>query len=221
MSDDSFIREVNEELRQDQLKAFWDRFGAILIAIVVIIVAGTAAWRGYVWYTESQENASGDRFLAALTMAEQGRTQEAMAALEALQADGYGSYPLLARMRAATLMAQDGRIDDAVAAFDSVAADGSVPQSIRDMARLRAAFLLVDHGSYGDVAQRAEPLSGESNALRHSAREALGLAAWKAGDASDALALFQQIADDQQAPASLRQRARTMSELIAGSGAAS
>ena len=160
MSDDSFIREVNEELRQDQLKAFWDRFGAILIAIVVIIVAGTAAWRGYVWYTESQANASGDRFLAALTMAEQGRTQEAMAALEALQADGYGSYPLLARMRAATLMAQDGRIDDAVAAFDSVAADGSVPQSIRDMARLRAAFLLVDHGSYGDVAQRAEPLSG-------------------------------------------------------------
>lgn len=221
MSDDSFIREVNEELRQDQLKAIWTRFGGILIAAAVVIVAATAAWRGYVWYTESQANASGDRFLAALNLAGQGNTQEAMAALEGLQADGYGSYPLLARMRAATLMAQEGKTDDAVAAFDAVAADGSVPQSIRDMARLRAAFLLVDHGAYADVAQRAEPLSADSNELRHSAREALGLAAWKAGDAADALKLFEQIAADQQAPAGLRQRAQVMSELIAGSGEAS
>lgn len=218
MSDDSFIREVNEELRQDQLKAIWDRFGTLIITVVVVVVAATAAWRGYVWYVESKANASGDRFLAALTMAQEGKSDDAMKALEALEADGYGSYPLLARMRAATLQAQDGKVDDAVASFDAVAADTGVPQSIRDMAALRAAFLLVDHGSYEDVARRAEPLSADSNDLRHSAREALGLAAWKKGDAADALKLFQQIAADQQAPGNLRQRAQMMSELIAGSG---
>ncbi|PHP67064.1 hypothetical protein CSC94_10960 [Zhengella mangrovi] len=218
MSDDSFIREVNEELRQDQLKAIWDRFGTLIITVVVVVVAATAAWRGYVWYVESKANASGDRFLAALTMAQEGKSDDAMKALEALEADGYGSYPLLARMRAATLLAQDGKVDDAVASFDAVAADTGVPQSIRDMAALRAAFLLVDHGSYEDVARRAEPLSADSNDLRHSAREALGLSAWKKGDAADALKLFQQIAADQQAPGNLRQRAQMMSELIAGSG---
>jgi hypothetical protein len=102
-----------------------------------------------------------------------------------------------------------------------VAADGSIPAAIRDMARLRAAFILVDSGSYADVAARVETLTADTNALRHSAREALGLAAWKEGRSSDALTLFEQIAADEQAPRNSRARATLMAELIQGSGAAS
>jgi hypothetical protein len=221
MSDDSFFREVNQEIRQDQARALWERYGMIAIAAavgVVLITAGIVAWQ---YWTESRANSSGDAYSQALTLAAEGRTDEAMAALEALEADGYGAYPVLARMRGATLSAEAGDATTAVASFDSVAADSAVPQSVRDMARLRAALLLVDHGAYEDVAQRAEPLTGETNLLRHSAREALALSAWKAGRAADALALFDEISDDQGAPQNTRQRAQLMSELIRGSGAAS
>ena len=40
MSDDSFIREVNEELRQDQAKALWDRYGPAFIGLAVARRAG-------------------------------------------------------------------------------------------------------------------------------------------------------------------------------------
>ena len=55
--------------------------------------------------------------------------------LQALETEGYGSYPTLARMRAATVLADRGDQTGAVAGFDAVAADGSVPQIIRDMAK--------------------------------------------------------------------------------------
>ncbi|MDN2566733.1 tetratricopeptide repeat protein [Aquibium sp. A9E412] len=220
MSDDSFIREVNEELRQDQMKALWRRYGAIAIAVAVAVVLATAAYVGYEYWRESRANASGDAFSEALELAEQGATGEALAALETLEAEGFGAYPLLARMRAATVLAADGQVEEAVAAFDAVAGDGAIADSIRDMARLRAALLLVDHGSYADVAARVETLTGDANPLRHSAREALGLAAWKEGRRDDALALFEQIADDPRAPANLRRRAELMNELIVGSGPA-
>ena len=61
-------------------------------------------------------------------------------------------------------------------------------------------------------------MTDDTNTLRHSAREALGLSAWKAGKAKDAIALFDQIAADEAAPRNLRQRATLMSELIRGSG---
>lgn len=218
MSDDSFIREVNEELRHDQMQAVWKRYGSLLIGAAVAVVLVTAGYRAWDWYVTSQANASGDRFLAALNLASQGKTAEAATELDQLAKDGYGSYPLLARMRAATLLVQDGKVTEAVAAFDAVAADASVSEAIRAMANLRAAMLLVDHGTYEDVARRAEPLSADSSQLRHSAREALGLAAWKAGRTADALALFKQITDDKDAPANLRQRATVMSELINGAG---
>jgi len=60
MSDDSFFREVNEELRQDQAKALWDRYGPAFIGLAVLVVLGTAAFVGWQYWTESKANKSGD-----------------------------------------------------------------------------------------------------------------------------------------------------------------
>ncbi|MDW6020830.1 tetratricopeptide repeat protein [Mesorhizobium sp. BAC0120] len=221
MSDDSFFREVNEELRQEQARALWDRYGPAFIALAVIIVLATAAYVGWQYWRETRASKSGDDFSAALQLANSGKPDEALKALDQLQKEGYGAYPLLARMRAATVLSEKGDFAGSVKEFDEVSNDTSVPEAIRDMARLRAAFILVDNGSYDDVAKRVEPLTSDTNIMRNSAREALGLAAWKAGKAKDALQLFDQIASDDGAPTNLRQRATLMSELIRGSGAAS
>ena len=218
MSDDSFIREVDEELRQDRARDLWRRYGIWAIAGAVAIVAGTAGIRGYQYWVESRANASGDAFLQAMTLANDGKPDEALKALAGLEKDGYGAYPVLARMRAATVRAEKGEFDAAVKGFDAVAADTAIADAIRDMARLRAAFLLVDHGGREDVAARIEPLTSDANPLRHSAREALALAGWKAGNASDALKLFEQVSADESAPRNNRRRAEIMAELIRGSG---
>ena len=221
MSDDSFIREVNEEMRQDQAKALWDRYGPAFLVLAILVVLGTAAFVGWEYWRQSKANKSGDDFSAALLLANTGKNDEALAAFQALEKDGYGAYPLLARMRAATVLNDKGDFKAAVAEFDEVAADNSIPDSLRDMARLRAALILVDKGSYADVSSRAEQLTNDTNTLRHSAREALGLSAWKSGKPKDAIALFDQIAADEGAPRNIRQRATLMSELIRGSGDAS
>lgn len=218
MSDDSFIREVNEEIRQDQAKALWDRFGPAAIGLAALVIIGTGAWVAYDYWVQSRANTAGDAFSQALNLARDGKNDEALAALKTLETDGYGAYPILARLRSATVLVEKGDAKGAVEAFDAVAADSSIPMSIRDMARLRAAFLLVDTGSYADVAQRAEQLSADTNPLRSSAREALALSAWKEGKASDALKLFEQIIADGSAPNDTRERAALMAELIRGSG---
>jgi len=221
MADDNFIREVNEEFRKEKLHALWDRYGAAVIALVVLIVVGTAAYVGYRYWDETRANRSGDAYSQALALAGSGKSEEALAAFAQLEKDGYGAYPLLARMRAATVKADSGDVAAAVADFDAVAADGKIASVLRDMARLRAALLLVDHGSFADVSSRVEPLTGDTNPLRHSAREALGLAAWKDGKKADALKLFDQIVADEAAPRGVRERATMMAGLIRGSGASS
>jgi hypothetical protein len=51
MSDDSFIREVNEEMRQDQARLLWDRYGPAALALAVLVVLATAAFVGYEYWT--------------------------------------------------------------------------------------------------------------------------------------------------------------------------
>ena len=117
MSDDSFIREVNEEFRQDQAKALWNRFAPIIIAAAVIIVLGVAGWRGYEYWTESRANASGDRFSQALALGEQGKPDEALAAWK------------------------EGKATDALALFDQLAADSAAPRNSRERATMMAELI--------------------------------------------------------------------------------
>ncbi len=218
MSDDHFVREVDEEIRSDQFKSIWDRYGILLITAAVAIVLGTAAYRGYEYWQESRASASGDAFLAALKLAATGDNDGALKALTELEKTGVGAYPVLARMRAATVEAEKGDAAKAVALFDAVAGDAKVDAAVRDMARLRAALLLVDSGTYEAVAKRVEVLSTDGNALRFSAREAMGLAAWKGGDFAAAEGFFKQLADDKDGPRNIAERANVMLDVIKSSG---
>ncbi|MCG6857028.1 MAG: tetratricopeptide repeat protein [Salaquimonas sp.] len=218
MSDDSFIREVDEELRQDRMKGLWDRYGWLLIAAAVLVVVATAAWRGWQYYSERRAAAAGDAFINAVELAGKGQHDEAVAALEKLEKNGHGAYPTLARLRLAGELEGAGKKAEALAAYDAVADDDSVDEAFRSLARLRAGLIAVDIEPYDKVKARLEPLAAAGGYYRHLAREGLGLAAWKAGANEDALKWFQEIADDADSSPGVRSRAALMLNLLAGKG---
>lgn len=219
-NNDSFIREVNDELRSEQVKMAWRKFAPIIIGAALLIVLGTAGYRGYEYWHSHRSSGAGDQFLAALTLANEGKNDEAIAALAALEKDGYGAYAVLARMRSATVQAQKGDAAAAIAAFTDIGKDNSVPQVIRDVAHMRAAWLLIDTGTYEQVSAEVEAMATPTDAMRHSAREALGLAAYKAGDMARAREWFEQITEDAEAPRNVANRARMLLDNITASGKA-
>ena len=218
---DSFIREVNEQIRSEQLSNFWGRYGVLVIGAAVLIVLAAAGAGIYEYWSSSRASKSGDQFASALKLAAEGKNDEAMTALSALETSGHGAYPVLAKFRSATLLAQKGDAAGAIAAFTAIGNDSSAPQVFRDTAKVRAAFLLVDTGTYEQVSAQAEALSSDGQAMRNSAREALGLAAYKAGNFAQAKQWFEQITGDAQAPRNVASRAQIMLDNIAASGKAS
>ena len=218
MSEESFIREVDEELRSDQVRKFWDRYKWLVIGVAVSIIALTAGYNFWKSYSESVAGASGDRFLAAVALSADGKHEEAITELEALGKDGAGEYPALARIRLAAEYARQGAVDQAVEAFDEISSDNGFDETLRQVAQLRAGLLLVDHGDYDEVAKRLEPLAAIGESFRHSAREGLGLSAWKQGDLQKAHRWFTEIAQDILAPGGIRTRAGVMLDLLSGKG---
>lgn len=218
MSDESFFREVNEDLRSERLKNFWSRYGLMIVTAVIVIVLAAAAWRGYEYWQSQRASVAGDAFLEALTLARDGRTEEALAALDVLSEDSFGAYPVLASMRAATLRAEAGDHEAAISAFRAIGENGSVPVGVREAARLRAAYLLVDHGSYEDVQSVITDMTADEHPMRHSARETLGLSAWRTGDLDTARDWFQRITADEAGAFGPTERAEIMLDLIAAAG---
>lgn len=212
MSD--IFREVEEDIRREQLKRLWDRFGIYVILVAVLIVAGTAAWRGWQWYSARQAAAAGQTYHQAVELARGGAHEEARAAFSAIAQDR-GPFSTLARLRAAAALAAAGDTEGAAAAYDAIAGDGGVERTLRDLARIRAGYLLIDTAERAEIEERVEGLASEASAWRHSARELLGLAAYREGDYGGAAQRFQEILSDQETPQDLRTRAQLMMSLVA------
>ncbi len=148
----------------------WARFDAIIIAIAVVIVIGTAGYNGYRYWSDLQASRSGDQFLAALNLARDGQTEAALTELEVIESDGHGAYPVLARLRAATILADSGALEEAVSSFNAIAADSTVPEVLRQTVAIRAGYLDGRLCLCGDVSSAVERFAVSGHAMRHGAR---------------------------------------------------
>jgi hypothetical protein len=205
--------EVDEDVRRDQLKKLWEQYSIYIVAGALLIIASVGGWRGY-QYLEAQKAAeAGAAFDKAVELSEQNKHSEAEAAFNELAAKAPSGYRMMARLRAAAEVAtRDPKA--AAKLYDDIAADRSGGTTAQELAKIRAAELLVDSSSYPDMLQRLEPATAPGATYRHTARELLALSALRAGDNTAARQWLDLIANDGETPPSLRSRAEALQALL-------
>jgi hypothetical protein len=211
------FNEVDEEVRREQLKKLWERYNVVIVGAAVLLVLLVAGWRGYEWWQAQKAAEAGAAFLSAMTLSEEGKHAEAEAAFAKVNDAGAAGYRDLSRLRAAAEIAQrDPKA--AIEAYDAIATDTRAPQLLRDLAALRAAFILVDTAPYEELRQRIEPLAAPNRSFRYTARELLGLSAWRSGDLASARKWFDLILSDAEASAGTRRRVEMLMALSEADG---
>jgi len=213
-SDESFIREVNEEHRRQQTALFFKKYGTYIAIGALVIVAGVS---GYKWDQArrvAESARGGDALITAITLHEDGKTEEAEKALAELAGSGPGNYRVVARLHAAAESLAQKKFDQAVEDYRGVASDQNAPATLRDFARVQIAALSVDKESYESLSQSLAPYRSGTSEWRFAAKDILGLAAFKEGKREEAERIFGEIASDGAAPAGMRQRAQILLALF-------
>jgi hypothetical protein len=205
--------EIDEDVRRDQLKRLWGKYSIYIIAGVILIIAAVGGWRGYQYLEATKAAEAGAAFDKAMELSEAGKHAEAEKAFADLAAKAPFGYRVLARLRMAEEVASRDQ-QAAAKLFDEIAADRSVGVAERDLARIRAAQLLLESTSYPDMKERLEAAAAPDATFRHTARELLALSAWRANDASATRQWLDMIANDGQTPPSLRSRAEALQALL-------
>ena len=211
MSDESLFREVDEEVRQEQFKKLWARYGNLIMGLCLLVIAGVAGFQGWTYWKLKQAQAAGETFFSAVKLEEAGKSEEALKQFESIN---HAGYAVLARLREAGTLLSQGKTADAVTLYDAVAADASTDGTLRDLARIRAAAALVDTASPADIEARVKTFDAAGNPWRHTAREIMASSHWRAKDYAATDKMVQAMLADNEAPASLRQRANMLSELL-------
>jgi hypothetical protein len=219
MSNDTLLREVDEELRRDRMRKLWRQAAPYVIGAAAAVVLLVAGYEGWSWWTESNASRSSDQFYNAAEAADGADLAAAEKALDEVIAQGSGAYPALAEFRKASLLAQQGRVDEAVAAYDSLATT-QTSTHLREVALVMAAHLLIDSGDVAAVEQRVVGSIVPESPMRNAAREVLGLTQYKAGQFDAAMATFQAVLDDPLSARDLQGRVQIYVTQLLAEGAA-
>ncbi len=214
MSDDSLFREVDEEVRREEVEKLWKRYGNLVMAACVGVVLGVAGIKGWQYWQKQASEKAGAAYTDAMRLARDGKTGEAINAYAAIASGSHGGYALLARLQQAGLAAEQGRREDAVKIYDTIAADTSADGALRDLARVRAAYLLAGQASADDLKSRLAGLDVEGSAWRASAHEIIALAHYRVGNLAEANRLVSELINDPLTPAGLRQRAQLFAAVL-------
>ncbi len=213
-SNEAFLREVDDEVRRDQLTHFWKRWGLWVGAAVLV---GLAAFGAYLfWQHRQREQAGiqGEQLQAAYDALGSGQTAKASPILAELAGSSSGGYRALAKFSQADIMLRNNDLKAAAAKFAEVAADTGLAQPFRDLALIRQTAAEFDTLKPQVVIDRMRPLAVPGNAWLGSAGEMMAIAQLQLGQREQAGALFGQIARDEGVPESVRQRAVQMASLL-------
>lgn len=204
MSDtDSFIDEVNDEVRRDRLFHLFRRYGWIAALAIVLIVAG-AAWREYSKAQEqAQAEALGDAMLAALATNDVAARAEQLARIAPHSAEAAAVLRLLT----AAEQVEAGETAAAAATLESLAVDGDVPEIYRQVASFKAMTLPDTEMPIEDRRQALEAMAQPGNPLRLLASEQLALLDIGQDQPDAAIARYQAILQDAETTSDLQQRA--------------
>ena len=213
-SDEAFVREVDDELRRDEMLQLWQRWGRW---IIVAVVGGLLVFGGVLWWRQHQDDLAaerGEKLDAALADLAAGRQASATGALAVLAASDAAGYRGVARLAEANAALAKDDLKTAAAKFGEVANDESAPQPLRELAVIRQTSVEFDTIKPQTVVQRLAPLAVKGSPWFGSAGEMVAVADVRMGKRAMAVRMLRDMASDNDVPESIRQRAVQLADVL-------
>ena len=208
MSDSAAFQEVDDAVRKDELKEWWNRWGTWVVAAAVIVVVAAAGLVGWRQYDASQRGEASATYSAALAQIAQDPAA-ARAAFEKQAKSAPEPYRSLAALIAAQLREP---LEAQVTALVEVAPTLTAAE-LSDLANVIAGYKSIDSPKAEEIVAKLEPLAGPDRPFRLSVHELQAMLAVRKGDIKRARELWTEITKDPQVPQAAAQRASAMLNL--------
>ena len=211
---EEFIREVDEELKEEKYSKLWKKIGPYVISFAAGIVLFTSGVVGWGSYSEKKKQMLGDDFTAAVDLIKEDDIDTALIALERITDKASDGYVTMAKMKKAAILIEKKEIDEGLAIYEDLEKT-AVDQSFKDMSSILFILNAIDYRSSDELITRVDRLTLNSS-WKFSALELKGFIFLKDKKYDEAKEIFNEIIKLRNAPSTLAGRARDMLDYIEG-----
>ena len=216
-SNDSFLREVKEEIDRERLENLWKRYGTVIVGAAALIIAAVAGLQFWNLSAKSAAEQAGADYQSAMRSVLDSKLDEADGAFAKLGKDAPTGYATLAELQLAATLLEQGKKADAQQKFEELSKRSGIDSLLKGFSALQAAALRLGEADFTEMENRLNDLVKDESPWRFNAHELLGLAALKAGQLEKARKSFAMILADGNAPPAIRQRSELRMAQVAAS----
>jgi len=158
--------DLQEQEQLDELKAWWKKYGNLILTVATVVLLAFAAYNGWRWYQRSQAEAAAGVY-AELERAMAARETERINALSTTLTEKYGrtAYAPMAALQAARWYAESGDTAAARTRLQWVIERSDHPEIVA-IARVRLAGVLLDEKQFDEA---LKVLDGASSTVHATA----------------------------------------------------
>ena len=212
--DDIFVKEVEEEIKQENLLNLWKRFGKIIIGVVASFIICIAGFKGWESYDRNQREHQSRNYNNLINLLAEGSNKKAFLLLESMKATQVRSYSTLIKLINPTNLNSSGKRGERPVAYQEIMQNDSVEPIFRDLALILWGYDNLSRSKPPQIPARLARLNDSASPWRHSAREIIALSEKRAGNKEQARIILKGLIDDVTTPNGIRSRASEILSLV-------
>lgn len=191
------LREVAEEMKEEQLKQLWKKISPIVTGLIVLALVVTGSVEFYKSYQKRRSLEEAEQLQTALRLIESEDAKTGAGMLKTLSETSTRGYRYLAAFHYVDYLTSQGqdKYAEAVDTLNGIVGDSSAPQPFRNLALFDRILLQSENSTLNTETAEAEltGLAARSEAWASLAFEFLADLALRQGDAEKAKAQWQKI----------------------------
>ena len=213
---EAFIREVTEEVKNDNLKQMWEKYGIYIILLVVLAIVGAVSFESFKSWRQAKSETWSDTYAYALNLENQGKYDESLKVLEQMEKTGGNIYSDIARLQTSNILFEQGKNEEAIKVLEEIAADKSINKKLRDVSAVKLASYKLDNAPREEIDALLQPLIRENGRWANIAKEMTAMAAIRDGNIEEAQVLYNEILNTPNLPDGLKMRVQDMLSVLNG-----
>ncbi len=175
--------DLEEQQQLDTIKAFWNQYGTVISAVLILVFGSIAAYNGYQWWQRDKGAQAGAMYDEVERAAKEGDSAKINRAFgDMKERFGGTTFAAQAGLLTAKALYDKGQASEAKASLEWVAANAQ-DESYQAIAKLRLASILFESKSYDDALKLTQALPKEFEALGADRRGDILLAQGKREEA--------------------------------------
>lgn len=205
---DAFIQEIDEDVKNDNLKVLWDKYGILIILFVVLAVSATVSFEKFKAWKVAKNQAVTENYMTATQLKE--NPEETIAALQQINQSSQGIFSDFAKLQIANVLFNQNKDEEAKATLQSLIEDPQVNEEVKNIALIKLATYKVDDMSKAEFEAMLKPVLDANNSWTPLAQDLLAMSAIKDGDVETARTIYENILKIKDLPESFKTKIQDM-----------